>query len=68
MPSLVAREESAITHGEMARRLNRTVTALRYERALVYEGLGQDQRARTELEKLYAEAPEYEDVAARLRV
>jgi len=42
--------------------------ALRYERALVYEGLGQDQRARTELEKLYAEAPEYEDVAARLRV
>jgi len=40
--------------------------ALRYERAVVYEGLGQSRRARTELEKLYAEAPGYEDVAARL--
>jgi tetratricopeptide (TPR) repeat protein len=40
--------------------------AVRYERALVYEGLGQNRRARTELEKLYAEAPGYEDVAARL--
>ena len=40
--------------------------ALRYERALVYEGLGQSRRARTELEKLYAEVPGYEDVAARL--
>ncbi len=40
--------------------------ALRYERALVYEGQGQDRRARAELEKLYAEAPDYEDVAARL--
>ncbi len=40
--------------------------ALRYERALVYEDLGQRRRARSELEKLYAEAPDYEDVAARL--
>ncbi len=40
--------------------------ALRYERALVYEALGQHRRARSELEKLYAEAPDYEDVAARL--
>ncbi|MGH7963502.1 MAG: tetratricopeptide repeat protein, partial [Candidatus Binatia bacterium] len=40
--------------------------ALRYEQALVYEGLGQDQRARTELQKLYAEDPDYEDVAAKL--
>jgi len=40
--------------------------AVRYERALVYEGLGQNRRARTDLEKLYAEAPGYEDVAARL--
>ncbi|GAB4257435.1 MAG: hypothetical protein Kow00122_15290 [Thermoleophilia bacterium] len=42
--------------------------ALRYERALVYEGLGQRRRARSELEKLYAEAPDYEDVAARLGI
>jgi tetratricopeptide (TPR) repeat protein len=40
--------------------------ALRYERALVYEELGQRRRARTELEKLYADAPGYEDVAVRL--
>jgi len=40
--------------------------ALRYERVLVYEDLGQHRRARSELEKLYAEDPDYEDVAARL--
>lgn len=40
--------------------------ALRYERALVYEDLGRRRQARAELEKLYAEAPDYEDVAARL--
>ena len=39
---------------------------LRYEQALVYEDLGQHRRARSELEKLYAETPDYEDVAARL--
>ncbi len=40
--------------------------ALRYERALVYEALGQKRRARSEWEKLYADAPGYEDVARRL--
>lgn len=40
--------------------------ALRYARAILYEDLGQHKRARSELEKLYAEAPDYEDVAARL--
>jgi tetratricopeptide (TPR) repeat protein len=40
--------------------------ALRYERALVYENLGQHRRSRSELEKLYAEDPDYEDVATRL--
>jgi tetratricopeptide (TPR) repeat protein len=55
--------------GALARKKNRpdeVLRALRYERALVYEGLGQTKRARTEWQKLYAEAPEYEDVAARL--
>ncbi len=42
--------------------------ALAYERALVYEDLGQKARARSELEKLYAQDPGYEDVAARLGV
>ena len=40
--------------------------ALHYERALVYEDLGQHKQARSEFEKLYAEAPDYEDVSERL--
>jgi hypothetical protein len=40
--------------------------ALRYERALAYEAAGQPKRARNDLERLYAEAPDYEDVARRL--
>ncbi|HFD86224.1 MAG TPA: DUF4236 domain-containing protein [Gammaproteobacteria bacterium] len=40
--------------------------AIRYERIRVYEDLGQHRRARSELEKLYAESPDYEDVATRL--
>ena len=40
--------------------------ALRYERALAYEDLGQKARARADLEKLYAQDPNYEDVAKRL--
>jgi tetratricopeptide (TPR) repeat protein len=40
--------------------------AVRYERALVYEAMGSARRARGELERLYAEAPDYEDVAERL--
>jgi len=42
--------------------------ALRYERALVYEESGQRKRARNEFEKIYAEDPEYEDVARRIGV
>ena len=55
--------------GALRRRKDRSeelLRALRYERALVYEDLGQYRRARRELEKLYAESPDYEDVAARL--
>ncbi len=40
--------------------------ALRYERALVYDTLGQHARARSDFERLYGEAPDYGDVAARL--
>ncbi len=39
-----------------------------YKRALVYEDLGQRRRARSELEKLYAEGQDYEDVATRLGI
>jgi len=40
--------------------------ALRFERALAYEAAGQPKRARLDLERLYAEASGYEDVATRL--
>lgn len=40
--------------------------ALRYERALTYESLGHSKRARSDLEKVYAEDPDFEDVAKRL--
>jgi len=40
--------------------------AIRYERAGVYEDLGQKTRARREYAKLYAKDPGYEDVAQRL--
>lgn len=40
--------------------------ALRYEKALIYEEQGKGNLAKKEFEKLYAEAPEYEDVAKRL--
>lgn len=53
----------------LRRRKNRPddlLRALRYERALVWEALGQHRRARSELERLYADQPDYEDVATRL--
>jgi tetratricopeptide (TPR) repeat protein len=39
---------------------------LRYERALIYAELGQDKESRTDLEKIYAADPGYEDVKQRL--
>jgi len=40
--------------------------AIRYERALAYEQMGQHRRARSDLERVYAEDPDYNDVAGRL--
>lgn len=39
---------------------------LRYERALTYDALGQAKRARSDFEKIYAEDPDFDDVAKRL--
>jgi predicted Zn-dependent protease len=47
-------------------RTGELLQAIRYERALVYGEMGQAKRARSELGKLYAEDPAYEDVAKRL--
>ena len=49
-------------------RSDELLRAIQYERALVYEALGQKKRARNEMERIYAEAPGYEDVAKRLEV
>ncbi|MCY3660571.1 MAG: DUF4236 domain-containing protein [Caldilineaceae bacterium] len=58
----------ALTAGLRRRKDRRPeiLNALRYERALVYLELKQKQRARRELEMLYAADPDYEDVAERL--
>ena len=47
-------------------RLPSLLNALRYERALAYEGLGQAGRARADYEKLFAEDPDFQDVGDRL--
>jgi len=40
--------------------------AIRYDRALAYEQMGQHRRARSDLERIYVENPDYNDVAGRL--
>ena len=42
--------------------------ALRYERAMAYEVIGRKNQARADLERIYAEAPDYADVANRLGI
>jgi len=49
-------------------RSDELLRALRYERAIVYEEIGKKSQARTEWEKLYAESPDYEDIASRLNL
>jgi tetratricopeptide (TPR) repeat protein len=58
-----------VLNGAVKRKKDRSdelLRALRYERALIYAQQGDSKKARTELEKLYAEAPDYEDVKQRL--
>jgi tetratricopeptide (TPR) repeat protein len=42
--------------------------AVRYDRALAYERIGQAAKSRADLERIYGTDPSYEDVAARLGV
>ncbi|MBE9570211.1 MAG: hypothetical protein IMF11_06280 [Proteobacteria bacterium] len=55
-----------MANGRKENRSDELLRGLRYEHALVYKALAQHKRARSELEKLYAEAPDYEDVPGRL--
>lgn len=61
-----ARDTLTTTLRRKKNRSNDLLRALRYERILVYDELGEPRRMRNELEKLYAVAPDYEDVAKRL--
>jgi len=36
---------------------------IRYELALVYDRIGRKKLARSQLEKIYAQSPDYEDIA-----
>jgi tetratricopeptide (TPR) repeat protein len=56
------------TLGRKKDRSDELMRTLRYERAIVYEELGQAKKARSEFEKIYAEDPDYEDVATRLNL
>jgi len=47
-------------------RSNDLLHALRYERALAYTQLGRDRQYRSDLERIYAEDPDYKDVSERL--
>jgi len=44
------------------------LNALRYERALAYKKLGKKKQARSDLERIYANDPDYEDVAEKLGI
>jgi len=61
-----ARETLSVALRRTQGRPRELIWALRYERALVYEAQGEARRARAELEKLYADAPDFADVAERL--
>ena len=61
-----ARDELTAALRRKKDRSEELLRALRYERGCVYEELGQQKRARSEFEKVYADEPGYEDVANRL--
>jgi len=63
-----ARSELTRTLRRKKHRDPELIRTLRYERALAYEDLGQPGRARRDLETIFAEDPDHEDVAQRLGV
>ena len=63
---IAARDELTAALRKKKDRSEELLRALRYERGCVYAELGQQKRARSEFEKVYADEPGYEDVANRL--
>lgn len=61
--------EASLVTGALRRKKDRSgdlLSAIRCERIQIYEDPGQHRGARSELEKLDAEVPDYGDVTARL--
>ncbi|OQA89177.1 MAG: Tetratricopeptide repeat protein [bacterium ADurb.Bin236] len=56
------------TMGRRKDRPQELLLALRYERGLVYEALGKQQQARKDFEKVYSEAPDFEEVSKKLEL
>ena len=61
-----AREVLSLAMRKKKGRSEELLRAIRYQRALVYEALGDKRRNRQELERIYASDPDYEDVGQRL--
>jgi len=61
-----AREVLTVALRRRKGRSNDLLHAIRYERVFAYEQLHKPGRARSDLERIYAEAPDYRDVAVRL--
>jgi len=64
----IARNELTHALRKKKERSKALLLALRYERALVYDALGEKTRTRKDLEKIYAAEPDYEDAAIRLGI
>jgi len=63
-----ARDELTVALRKRKDRDADLLRAVRYERARVYAQLGRKKQARKDLERIYAEVPDYEDVAERLNL
>jgi len=66
--STAARDTLTTALRRVTHRPPELLRAVRYERALTYEDLGHRGRARRDFETLFAEDPQYEDVAHRLGI
>jgi len=61
-----AKETLTVAMRRKKGRSNTLLSAIRYERAMAYEDMGQKMQARPDLAHIYAEDPDYADVAKRL--
>jgi len=63
-----AKEALTVAMRRKKGRSNTLMCAIRYERAMAYEDIGWKRQARSDLAHIYAEDPDYADVAKRLGI